>query len=142
MEKNLFALLLLVGVVFASCSKETPVDARDKFVGTWTGSSNAYEMGTLVYTGSSTYTITKVASSTNKIYINDIANGVINCPATVNGSTYTISNFTISDGDYSFLVNGNGTLNGNSINESGTQKETNLSTGEILNYTYTTNVSK
>jgi hypothetical protein len=144
MKKNLFALLLLVGVVLTSCSKDTPAvtDARDKFVGTWSGNSNFYESGTFAFNSTYSYTITKDAISSNKIIINDISNGIINCRATVNGSSYTISNYSDSDGSYSFLLNGNGTLIGNSIVENGTYKLTNLSTGNVLNFTYTTNLSK
>jgi hypothetical protein len=141
MKKNLFALLLLVGVVFASCKKDTPAvtDARDKFVGTWNGTSNTYEAGALISTDPTTYTITKDANNSNKILI---STGGVSVPATVNGSSYTISNLTLSDGSFSYLINGNGTLNGNSITENGTDQETDLSTGDIVNYTYTTTVSK
>lgn len=141
MKKNLFALLLLVGVVLTSCTKDTPTvtDARDKFVGTWIGSTNYYEAGALLQTDPTTYSITKDPNNSNKILI---STGGVSVPATVNGNSYTISNLTLSDGSFSYLYNGNGTLNGNSITENGTDQETDLSTGDVFNYTYTTTVSK
>lgn len=144
MKKNLLFLLLVLGVTFSSCKKDTPVvtDNRDKFVGTWNGTTNAYEAGVLFYTGASTYTIIKDANNSNRILINDAANGIVNVPATVNGSSYSISNYTVSDGSSSYVVNGTGSLNGNSIVENGSQVETDLTTGDVYNYTYTTNLSK
>ena len=140
MKKNLFALLLLIGVVLSSCSKDTPAvtDARDKFVGTWSGTVNVYEMGTLLGTTTTSYTVTKDATSSNRILFND--NGAVNS-AIVNGSSYSTS-FTQGDGSISATVNGSGVLNGNSITENGTQQLTDLSTGEVLNLTYTMNLSK
>ncbi len=141
MKKNLFALLLLVGVVLTSCTKDTPTvtDPRDKFVGTWNGTSNYYEAGALISTDPTTYTITKDANISSKILINV---GGVTVQATVNGSSYTISNVTLSDGSYSYLINGTGTINGNFIVENGTEQETDLATGDIVNYTYTTSLSK
>ena len=141
MKKNLFALLLLVGVVLSSCSKDTPTvtDARDKFVGTWNGTSNTYEAGALISTNPTTYTITKDANISSKILINE---GGVTIQATVNGNSYTISNVTLSDGSSSFLINGNGTLNGNSMIENGTAEETDLSTGDVYDLTYTRTLSK
>jgi hypothetical protein len=144
MKKNLLFLLLVLGVTFSSCKKDTPVvtDNRDKFVGTWNGTTNVYEFGALYYSGGSTYTIIKDANNSNRILINDAANGIVNLPATVNGNTYSISNFTSSDGSFSYVVNGTGALSGNTIIENGSQVETDLTTGDVYNYTYTTNLSK
>jgi hypothetical protein len=140
MKKNLFALLLLVGVVFSSCSKDTPAvtDARDKFVGTWSGTVNVYDMGTLVGTTTTSYTVTKDATSSDRILFND--NGAVNS-AIVNGSSYSTS-YTQGDASFSTLCNGSGVLNGNSIIENGTYTVTDLSTGDVADLTYTLNLSK
>jgi hypothetical protein len=144
MKKNLLFLLLVLGVTFSSCKKDTPAvtDNRDKFVGTWNGTTNVYEAGALLGSGPSNYSISKDANNPSRILINDAANGIVNCPATVNGSSYSISNFTFSDGTSSYVVNGTGALNGNTITENGSQVETDLTTGDVYNYTYTTNLSK
>jgi hypothetical protein len=145
MKKNLLFLLLVLGVTFSSCKKDDPVvvtDARDKFVGTWSGTTNLYEAGVLVGSGPSNYSISKDANNSNKILITDAANGIINCPASVNGNSYSILNFTTSYVNSSYVVNGTGTINGNSIIENGSQVETDLTTGDVFNYTYTTSLSK
>jgi hypothetical protein len=144
MKKNLLFLLLVLGVTFSSCKKNDPVvtDARDKFVGTWSGTTNLYETGVLLGSGPSNYSISKDANNSNKILITDAANGIINCPASVNGNSYSILNFTTSDGISSYVVNGTGTINGNSIIENGSLVETDLTTGDVFNYTYTTSLLK
>ena len=144
MKKNLLFLLLVLGVTLSSCKKDTPVvtDARDKFVGTWNGTTNVYEAGALLGSGPSSYSISKDANNSSRILINDAANGIVNCPATVNGSSYTISNYSSSDGSSSYVVNGTGSLNGNTIVENGSIVETDLTTGDVYNDTYTTNLSK
>jgi hypothetical protein len=72
MKKNLLFLLLVIGVTFSSCKKDTPVvtDNRDKFVGTWNGTTNVYEFGVLLGSGPSFYSISKDANNSSRILIN------------------------------------------------------------------------
>jgi len=143
MKKNLLFLLLVLGVTFSSCKKDTPiVDARDKFVGTWNGTVNVYEAGALLGSGPRSFSISKDANNSSRILINDAVSGYINMPATVNGNTYIVSNYTYSDGSSSYVDNFSGVLNGNSINENGSSVETDLTTGDVYSYTSTTNLSK
>jgi len=144
MTKKILSLLLILGVVFTSCKKDSPVvvDARDKFVGTWNGTYKEYVAGVLVYTGPSTYTITKDASNANRILISDAVSGFVNLPATVNGSSYTVSNYSFLETDYSTIFNATGVLSGNTITENASAVETDLTTGDIFNYTSITSLSK
>ena len=93
-------------------------------------------------TASSSYTITKDASNANRILISDAANGFVNIPATVNGSSYTVSNYSFLETDYSTIVNATGVLSGNTITENASAVETDLTTGDIYNYTSITSLSK
>jgi hypothetical protein len=81
MKKNLFALLLLVGVVLSSCSKETPIDARDKFVGDFQGTFQYQFTGSASQSSTSTHTIIKSSTNSNQIIIDGdlVANVNGNC---------------------------------------------------------------
>lgn len=142
MKKNLFALLLLVGVVLSSCSKDTPAvtDARDKFVGTWSGTQRIIipDLG-LDNSDNVSEVHTKSTSNSNQIIIDGSQT------ANVNGNSYTYNQFTVTENDPTLgtimlIFNGNGTINGSNIIESGT-----LSTviqGQTYNGTWSSNLVK
>ena len=121
MKKNLFAILLLVGVVLTSCSKDTPAvtDARDKFVGDFQGTFQYQFTGSPSQSSTNTHTITKSSTNSNQIIIDGTQ------VANVNGNSYTYVQFTEVQQDPTYgavtiTFNGVGTLNGSNLNESGT----------------------
>lgn len=119
MKKNILSLLLLVGVVLTSCSKETPVDARDKFVGDFQGTFQYQFTGSASQSSTSTHVITKSSTNSNQIIIDGTQ------VANVNGNSYTYVQYTQIEQDPTYgavtlTLNGVGTLNGANLNESGT----------------------
>ena len=143
MTKNAISILLILGVIlFSSCKKDTPAatDARDKFVGTWSGTQRIVIPG-LGIDNSSTVSepYTKSTTNSNQIIIDGTET------ANVNGNSYTYNEFTITDTDPTLgtivmIVNGTGTINGSNIVESGT-----LSTviqGQTYNGTWSGNLVK
>ena len=140
MKKNLIFLLLVLGVTFSSCKKDTPVvDARDKFVGSYQGTFQFQYSGDTPNSSTDTHTISKSTSNSNQIIIDgDIV-------ANVNGNSYTYVQFTEIQQDptygaVSITLNGVGTLNGSNLTESGTF--TTIIQGTALDGTWSSNLVK
>lgn len=147
MKKNMLFLILFAGsALLFSCKKDSPAtstatDARDKFVGTWSGSHNERVPDLSIdETSQSSFTIVKHPINSNQIIIDDtqIAN--------VNGNSYTYVQFNITETDPSTgldilaTYNGTGTLNGTNLVESGTMSI--LSVGTTFNGTWSSNLVK
>ena len=134
-------MLLVLGVAFSSCKKDTPVvDVRDKFVGTWNGTQNI-TIPDLSINSSDFYSevYSKSTSNTNQIIINS------DQTASVNGNSYTYNQFTetTTDPTYGtivFIFNGIGTINGTNIIESGTVST--IIQGQSYNGTWSGNLVK
>lgn len=70
MKKNLLSLLLVLGVLFTSCKKESPaVDPRDKFVGNYQGTFIYQYSGDTPNSSTETHSISKSSSNSNQIII-------------------------------------------------------------------------
>ena len=140
MKKNLLFLLLVLGVTFSSCKKDTPVvtDNRDKFVGTWNGTININIPDLLINSSENiSEDYTKSSSNSNQIVID------ASQTANVNGNSYTYNEFTetIDDPTYGtivFIFNGTGTINGSNIIESGTVST--VIQGQTYNGTWSSNL--
>ena|SRR6218665_341114 len=89
-----------------SCKKETPVDPRDQYLGTWAGTSNMKIPGYKEEMAVSAYVITKTANAANKITLTDPTDATNFKTAAVNGNTFTLesSNYTTD------LVRDDGTI--------------------------------
>ena len=120
---SLLFSLAVASLIFVSCKKEdapsTPVDARDKFVGTWIGSYRT-QIPTLSVdeTSNDTTLITKSTTNSNQILVDSL-------PANVSGNSYTYVQYseTFEDptvGTVVYTLNGNGTLSGSNLVETGT----------------------
>ena len=110
MKKVILIISTLLIISFINSCKERDPDDRDKFAGTWTGNMCFARVGTEY---STTEIITK--SKTNSAQIIFSNSGRI---ATVIGNSYVYQDFTASvviSGTYS----GTGTIDGNTITESG-----------------------
>jgi len=120
--KKLIFISVIVLAFLTGCKKEDETDPRDQFVGKFTVTQTISIPG-IDYTDilSGTYTITKHSTDTKRIIIND---GDMDIIATVEGNTYSYDKFTIvfNDGTDSGSeeVTGEGVINGNKINETGT----------------------
>lgn len=113
-------MLLFLSITFACSKKETPPpDPRDAFIGNYKGTLTLRvpALSSNQTSQISSYPITKVSSSTNQVLVNDRT-------ATVNGNSYTYNQFSgavnTTAGTVVAIFNGNGTLNGTNLNESGT----------------------
>jgi len=142
MKKNLLFLLLVLGVTFSSCKKDDPVvvtDARDKFVGTWSGTTRI-QFPTLSYdeTTNDYHIIQKSTNNSNQILIDGRS-------ANVNGNSYSYVEFVVTEQDPNLgtiveTYNGVGTLNGSNLTESGTISG--VVQGVSINGTWNTNFVK
>ncbi|MBK9479322.1 MAG: hypothetical protein IPP56_05630 [Bacteroidetes bacterium] len=111
------ALLLVVGCASEDDSEVTPIDERDKYIGTWSCAENSSN------SGSSTFdvVIRKNSNSTNQLYID---------------------NFYLLGSSHSALVDKSGTslniatqsISGNTVQGSGT-----INSDTKINLTYTVN---
>lgn len=126
---------------FLSCTKEDiPVDQRDAFEGTYQGTLNLKIPGLSINdTYQHSFEIFKGAPNTNKITIDGTFN------ATVNGNSYTYSEFTQTENDPTLgavviIFNGTGTLNGTNLTETGTLRTVVL--GVAYNGTWSSNMVK
>lgn len=120
----LFLMLFVGSALLFSCKKDSPTtttatDARDKFVGTWSGNQTVVIPDLSINsTDLVSELITKSSSSQNQIIIDGTQT------ANVNSNSYTYNQFTevINDpnvGDIVLIINGTGTVNGSNIIESG-----------------------
>lgn len=122
MKRLSLALLFAVLLINVSCKKEEK-DPRDQFVGTYSLTQTT-SVPSLEYSNvsSGTNIITKSSTDPNKILISD-GSGDIQT-AIVNGNSYTYDKYTViyNDGEVTGTVEvtGEGTINGNVINETGT----------------------
>lgn len=125
MKKLIFVFAVLSIAVFNSCTKEE-IDARDKFVGTWQGTSTAIVSDLdLNNSNVNVMEITKKNNSSNEIEITTIGEDTtITQIATVNNNAYTYDQFTYSQNSNgitaNITTNGGGSINGSVIQESGT----------------------
>lgn len=126
---TLSVILTFVLIVGSSCKKESaPVDARDKFVGTWKGTVTLKIPSLSIdQSESTTQAISKSSSTQNQIVFDGSAK------ASVNGNGYTYNEWTetVTDpsvGTIIFIFNGTGSISGSVITESGTVKTTILGT--------------
>ena len=120
---SLLLSLAVASLIFVSCKKDdapsTPVDARDKFVGTWIGTYlTQIPSLSVADTTSDTTVIIKSTTNSNQILIDSL-------PANVNGSSYTYVQYseTFEDptvGTVVYTLNGSGTLSGSNLVETGT----------------------
>ncbi len=120
---SLFLLMSIATLMFVSCKKEstpvTPTDARDKFVGNWSGTMH-FIIPTLAVdqTSNETHSIIKSSTNSNQILVDSI-------PANINGNSFTYVQYTETYDDPTlgtvvYTLNGVGTLNGSNLTESGT----------------------
>jgi hypothetical protein len=121
MKKTILFSLLAFVVLISSCKKDEE-DARNKFLGTWSGTQTVSIPSLSLY-DSQTYSQIVTVSSENANRIIVTSDGVIQ-KATVNGSSYTYDKFTQTGDDgqgntMSIDMDGTGIINGNTINESG-----------------------
>lgn len=144
MKKNSLILMLLAAVMMtSSCKKEKVVDARDQFVGSWSGNGNFTIPDLQInYSDVSAQTITKNSSNSNQINISDASESHV---ASVNGNSYTYSEYTatVEDptlGTMVWIINGIGTINGSNILESGTVRT--VIQGSTYYGTWTSNMVK
>lgn len=128
---TLSVILTFILIVGSSCKKESaPVDARDKFVGTWKGTFTLKIPGLSIdQSESATQVISKSSSTQNQILFDG------STKASVNGNGYTYIEWTETVtnpnvGSIIFIFNGTGSISGSVITESGTVKTT------ILGITY------
>ena len=139
MKKNLLFLLLVLGVAFSSCKKDTPVvDVRDKFVGNYQGTFIYQYSGDTPNSSTETHSISKSSSNSNQIIIDGRV-------ANVSGNSYTYVQFTEIQQDPTYgavtiTLNGVGTLNGSNLTESGTF--TTIVQGTALDGTWSSNLVK
>jgi hypothetical protein len=120
---SIFICILLIMPVNPSCKKEDSADIRDQFVGTWTGIFCFARIPTEYNT---TVVITKSSANSNQIILKE-QGGIFNTrTATVSYSSYSYEGLYISvhiSGiypDISGIYAGEGLINDNIINESGT----------------------
>lgn len=139
--KSFFPSIFLVSILFACSKKEsTPPDPRDAFVGNYKGTLNLRitSLNANQTSQITSYPISKVTSSTNQITVNG------DRTATVNGNSYTLSQFSgavnTTAGTVVAFFNGTGTLNGSNLTESGTF--TMVVQGNNINGTWSTNLVK
>jgi hypothetical protein len=115
--------LIFAALFFVSCKKDdaptTPVDARDKFVGTWIGTYRTqFPALSIDETTNDTTTIIKSTTNASQILVDDLV-------ANVNGNSYTYVQYTETFEDPTigtvvYTMNGNGTLTGSNLVQSGT----------------------
>ena len=142
MKKNLLSLLLVLGVLFTSCKKDSPAvtDNRDKFVGTWNGTQRIVIPDLAVdYSQNISGEDISLSSSSNQIVID------FSKTAIVNGNSYTYNQFTETTtdptyGDIIIIFNGTGTINGSNIVEGGTCNT--IIQGQTFNGTWSGNLVK
>jgi len=126
----LFGAMLLLAIV-GSCKKDEAVDERDKFVGTWKGTTTT-SVPDLSINDTKPITLTISKNKINPKQL-DITDGEDSYTAIVNGNTYTYNDFTwtgtieLEDEEgnpytvtASYKMTGTGSINGSSITESGT----------------------
>jgi hypothetical protein len=115
MKKAIFFLTLALTMTtfFTSCTKD-PVDDRADFVASW----NINETYTITGWGTDTdvyiISIAKSTATTTGIIISNFANVDFVVEATVSGSSFTIDDTVIDEGD-SYTVTGSGTVDGTTI---------------------------
>jgi hypothetical protein len=109
----LLSFALWIPILFNSCKKED-VDARDKFVGSWSMSETLTVIG--IGTGTQTYTmtITKSSAVSDGILMNSLGDIGYTIKATVNGSSITISDSFNDAGDI-YSVSGSGNITDNTL---------------------------
>lgn len=139
--KKAFLFIVVLGFLFVSCSKDE-TDDRDQFVGTWKG-TQTLSIPSLYYneTYSGTLIITKSSGDDSKILIN--SDGEV-MSATVSGKSYIYEEYSYTDYSGSSPITitqrGSGTINGNTITESGTL--TFFIDGETYPGTWSTTLTK
>ena len=140
--RTLLVAFMLISIV--SCKKEdtkTPIDEREKFVGTYKGNTNITIPDPDIdinETFPNTFSITK--SSTNPKQL--IVDGEI---ANVSGSSFTFNEFTYTEedpdlGTVIYIFNGIGSLSGSNLVQSGTVKA--IIEGITYNGTWSSNSVK
>lgn len=123
MKTPISILLLAMVITFASCKNDEPTNARDKYIGTWSGYNtlNMPDLGIVNQVTAVTFTFQPGAAD-DKLKITNTANGKI-YTATVTGNTYTYDAYTYTDNSAGFPIiwhqNGYGTLSGSTISEFG-----------------------
>lgn len=125
---RLLAILWLLTHAFTQCKKDdaSGSDQRDKFVGTWKGTSTMVIPDLMLNQSESvTYNISKSTVNSNQIIITSPGSSE-QLKANVNGNVYTYDDFTYTETDQGMTVvitfKGGGSINGNLINEQGTLK--------------------
>jgi hypothetical protein len=142
--KILIPALLIIST-FSACKKDdppapTPIDPRDKFVGTYVGTQN-FSIPSLQINETDPITFDIVKSTTNSSRI--LVDGLV---ATVNGNSFTYVEFTETEYDPDtqtnivYTFNGTGTLNGSNLIQSGTVRT--VAVGSIFNGTWSSNTVK
>jgi hypothetical protein len=120
---KLFLSAFLLVSLITSCKKDT-TDVRDKFLGTWTGTINLIIPALSTNSGKvEIMTITAGTANASQIIFTQTGSTVVPT-GNVSGSMYTYDEYTstaISNGvTITSKFDGTGTLNGNTITESGT----------------------
>ena len=120
--KKLVLVLAVLAVMVSSCGKDEETDNREQFVGTFTVTQTVTIPGlSYVDNTTGTYTIKKHSTDSKRIILND---GDMDIMASVDGNTYTYDKFSVTFNDGANTgteeVTGEGVINGNKINESGT----------------------
>ena len=120
---KLFLSAILLVSLITSCKKDT-TNVRDKFLGTWTGTINLI-IPALGTNGGKVeiLTITAGTASASQIILTQTGSTVVPT-GNVSGSTYTYDEYSstaVSNGvTITSKFDGTGTINGNTITESGT----------------------
>ena len=122
---KLFISAFLLITLITSCKKEE-TDDRDKFIGTWKGTVNMTVSGLGINSSDpSTQIITKGTVNPKQIIFTEVGE-TVGSIANVNGNAYTYDEYTYTETvqgqTVSMKFNGNGSINGNAITESGTLK--------------------
>jgi len=120
----LIMLLASVALLFNSCKKdEAVVDARDKYVGTWKGTTTIIVSSLdMNETSATTQTVTKSTTNSSQISFTELGS-TDPSKANVNGNSYIYEDETYTENSngitMTIKMTGGGSINGNVITESG-----------------------
>ena len=120
--KKVILIALVTVLAFSYGCKKDSSDSRDQYVGTWKGTMTVIIPGLSINASSDgVNTYSKSTLNSNKVIITsgtDIEN------VTVNGNSYVYDQYTVVDNStgntITYVINGNGTISGNTIVEIGT----------------------
>lgn len=120
--KKITLITLLLIAMLSACKKDDNTDARDKYVGTWTGTNTVnIPLLNLNEQSEGNQTISKSSTNNQRLLV---TSGTEMMNANMSGESYVYETYTYTENSNGVtwvkVINGSGNLVGNTLTETGT----------------------